>query len=160
MTLTHPPLSGREYFQARSGLGLCSRSQVLADRGGPVPCTEHTWYPWYSLATQSSSGDRVLNKKTSVTESSTPVYEPGSMSMALCLLWHLPAPAVTEFSSKATQWPPAPAPSYRVLLQGLCQQHVPKNGPAVLGHLCLLLGPRRDQAGVKRKATAQIQSVA
>lgn len=73
--------------------------------------------------------------------------------MALCLLWHLPAPSFPER-------PPAPAPSYRVFLQWLCQQHVSKNGSAVLGHLCLLLGPKRDEAGVKRKANAQMQSLA
>lgn len=67
-----------------------------------------------------------------------------------------PAPGVTKFSRKAS----CPAPSYRVFLQWLCQQHFSKNASAVLGHLRLLLGPTRDQAAVKRKGNAQIQSLA
>lgn len=96
MALTCPPMPGREYFQARSRI----RPLLLFPSAGRQSWTSamyrtqleplvHPGQP--ELSAQSPQGDRALNKKTSVTESFPRPYEPGSMSMALCLLVALPS---------------------------------------------------------------------
>lgn len=130
MALTCPPMPGREYFQARSRI----RPLFLFPSAGRQSWTSamyrtqleplvHPGQP--ELSAQSPQSDRALNKKTSVTESFPRPYEPGSMSMALCLLWHLPAPGVTKFSRKAS--PVTSCPS----------SLIPGISPAALSAACL-----------------------
>lgn len=91
MALTCPPMPGREYFQARSRIrpllffpSAGRQSWTSAMYRTQLEPLVHPGQP--ELSAQSPRGERALNKKTSVTESFTRPYEPGSMSMALCLL--------------------------------------------------------------------------